>query len=191
MKANKDTMLNKICLLVLILLFASLSSTAQIEVDHISLKEFKQTGFGGFLNFAIPVSDADYVTAEVGLNYFSDKYDEDLAMVPFILGYRYTINRSGTGIYVEPNAGYVYGATTIQEYDANGQLIADENGTILNENISGATAGVNIGYLFKPAGHIQFNIALRFEHGFGPFPTNMVGLRIAHAFTFGRRDKDE
>lgn len=184
-------LLKKITLLLCVCLFTHLYTHAQIEVDHISLKEFKQTGFGAFLNFAIPVSDADYVTAEVGLNYFKDKYDEDLAMVPMLAGYRFTINRSGTGIYVEPNAGYLYGTTSIQEYNAQGQLVADENGNILNEKISGATAGVNIGYLFKPEGHIQFNIALRYEHSFGPFATNMVGLRIAHAFTFGRKNNDD
>ena len=31
--------------------------SAQIEVARISTKDFKATGFGGFLNFSIPVSN--------------------------------------------------------------------------------------------------------------------------------------
>ena len=174
--------------LVLILIYAA--SDAQIEVDHITLKEFKSTGFGAFLNFSLPVSDADYVTLEAGLHYFVDKYDEDLGMIPVLAGYRFTIDRSGTGFYIEPNAGYVYGSSTIEQYNSLGQEVIDENGNRAYEKVSGATAGANIGYLFKPGNHIQFNVALRFEHSFGDFPTNMIGLRIAHAFTFGRRNED-
>lgn len=160
---------------------------AQIEVEHISMKEFKSTGFGGFLNFSMPVSDANYATIEAGLQYFNDKYDEEVALIPVLLGYRYTLNQSGTGFYVEPNAGYCFGSTTVQEYDANGGILSDGNGNWLYEKVNGPVAGVGVGYLFEP-GKIQFNLALRYQHTFGSTPTNLFAFRISHAFTFGRRD---
>lgn len=170
-----------------IFLSGFLYSQAQIEVDHIALKDFKKTSLGAFLNFSIPVSDADYATAEAGLLYFVNKYTEDLGMIPMLAGYRYTINRSGTGLYVEPNAGYVYGSSTIGVYNELGQQQSDGDKWAY-EKVSGPSAGINVGYLFKYSGHIQFNVALRYEHSFGNASTNLLGFRISHAFTFGRRD---
>lgn len=57
-----------------LLLSALISSfhccNAQIEVAHIKLKDFKATGFGAFLNFSFPVSQANYVTVKGGVQYF-------------------------------------------------------------------------------------------------------------------------
>lgn len=46
-----------------VLIVCAFICKAQIEVDHLTMKNFEATGFGGFLNFSIPVSDANYVTA--------------------------------------------------------------------------------------------------------------------------------
>jgi hypothetical protein len=89
---------------------------AQLQVDHLSFKGFSATGFGGFLNVAIPVSDADYLTAELGLDVFSSN-DYHVVTLPILVGYRYTFNRTGAGFYIEPNAGYSYGGTDIQLAD--------------------------------------------------------------------------
>src|SRR5215211_5631311 len=105
--------LKKQLLILNFILLCSLFCTAQIEVAHVSVKDFKSTGFGGFLNFSLPLSEANYVTLEGGLQYFKNKYDEELALIPVLLGYRYTINQSGSGLYVEPNAGYCFGESTI------------------------------------------------------------------------------
>ena len=138
----------------------------------------------------MPVSDANYATIELGLQYFNDKYDEEVAMIPVLLGYRYTLNHSGTGLYVEPNAGYCFGSTTVMEYDANGSPLSDGNGHYLYEEIKGPVAGVGVGYLFEPGGKIQFNLALRYQRTFGNTPSNLFAFRISHAFTFGRRNND-
>ena len=164
-------------------------STAQIEVAHVSIKDFKAIGFGGFLNFSVPISEADYVTLEGGLQYFTNKDEETAGLIPVLLGYRYTLNRSGTGFYVEPNAGYNFGGTTIGVYE-NDSPVSDGDGNWLYEKISGPTAGINIGYLFQPGGRVQFNLALRYEHSFGSTSTNMVSFRVSHAITFGRRSDD-
>lgn len=153
------------------LLFSFTFCNAQIEVAHISAKDFKAFGFGGFLNFSIPVSEAtNYVTLEGGLQYFKDKNTNVLALYPVLVGYRYTLDQSGTGLYVEPNAGYIFSTSDYSDY-------------------SGAAAGIGVGYLID-LGNIPFNFGLRYEHSFGNPATNVFSFRIAHSFNFGRRNND-
>lgn len=181
-------LLKKQLFILYFLLLACISSNAQIEVTHITVKNFKATGFGGFLNFSLPVSEANYITIEGGLQYFKNKYEEDLAFIPVFLGYRYTLNQSGTGFYVEPNAGYSFGASTIGKYNEFDSPIPDGNGGWAYEKVAGPTAGMGFGYLFEYSGRTQINLGLRYEHSFGNTGTNVFAFRISHAFTFGRRD---
>jgi len=171
------------------LLFVCTICTAQIEVAHVSLKDFKAFGFGGFLNFSLPVSEASFVTIEGGIQYFKNKYDEDLGLIPVLLGYRYTLNQSGTGLYVEPNAGYTFGVSSIQTYDEVGSLISDNNGNLVYHKVAGPSAGIGMGYLLEVGRRTQFNIGLRYEHSFGQTGTNVFALRLSHAFTFSRRSE--
>lgn len=164
----------------LFVLFACHTSHAQIEVDHLFTKGFSATGFGGFLNFAVQTSDADFVTTEIGLGYFSSN-DNNIALAPLLVGYRYTLDRTGLGFYVEPNAGYSFGATDIQ--------LVDNLGDFRDANVAGPAAGAAFGYLFPLTSGIQFNLSLRYEHIFGSdLAPNTISLRIAHAITFGRRE---
>jgi hypothetical protein len=160
-------------------LIACTTLKAQIQVDHLSFNGFSAVGFGGFFNFAVPVSDANYVTGEIGLDVFSSN-GNNVALAPMLIGYRYTLDGSGYGFYVEPNAGYSFAGTDIQ--------IVDAQGNYSDQNISGASAGLGFGYLFEPSGRIQFNLGIRYEHIFGNLGSNMFSFRISHAFTFGRRD---
>ncbi len=175
-------------LLLCLLLSGYLFSNAQMEVNHVSLKGFKKNGFGAFLNFSTPVSEANYVTLEGGLQYYINEYDEGLGLIPVLAGYRHTLNGGGAGLYVEPNAGYMFGSSSIEEYDPNGNPVQNGN-DVAHIKVAGPAAGVSVGYLFDPAG-IQFNLSLRYEHSFGPYPVNTFGFRIAHSFTFGRRKSD-
>ncbi|MDP4132180.1 MAG: hypothetical protein Q8939_18635 [Bacteroidota bacterium] len=154
-------------------------ATAQIQVDYLSFKGFSSVGFGAFFNFSVPVSDANYVTGEAGLDVFS-RNEDHVAIAPVLLGYRYTLNGSGTGIYVEPNVGYSFAGTDIQ--------VVDQSGVYADQKISGISTGIGFGYLFEPSGSIQFNLGLRYEHIFGNAGSNMFSFRISHAFIFGRRD---
>lgn len=147
---------------------------AQIEVARVSVKNFKAIGFGGFLNFSFPVSDANYATIEGGVQYFS-KDEEYLALIPVLAGYRYTLDQSGSGIYAEPNVGYNFGFSTIRD-DGYDEL-----------KVAGPAAGMTVGYLFEPGGSIQFNVGLRYEHIFANAQTNAYSIRISHAFTLGKR----
>jgi hypothetical protein len=82
--------------------------------------------------------DADEITAELallGLDGLSAGF------LPFKAGYRYTLNRTGFGFYLEPQAGYAYG---------------DDYG----EKANGFVGTANLGYLFQPLGGVRFDLAL-------------------------------
>ena len=160
---------------------------SQIEVAYIKMKDFKAIGFGGFLNFSLPVAEsAHYLTLEGGLQYFKDKHDQDVALAPVLVGFRYTLDQSGTGLYAEPFLGYTFGASSLPRYE-NGAPVWGPDGIVLSQKVAGAAAGAGIGYLFEPSGKIQFNIGLRYQHTFGPAQANVMAFRVSHNFTFGGR----
>ena len=165
-------------LIISFFLIAATSLKAQLQVDYLSFKGYSAWGLGGFFNFAVPVSDANYVTGEIGIEVFS-RNEENVVMAPLLIGYRYTVDGSGTGFYLEPNVGYSFAGTDIQ--------IVDENGIYTDQKVSGFSSGMTLGYLFQPSGRIQFNLGLRYEHTFfDNGGSNMLSFRISHAFTFGK-----
>jgi hypothetical protein len=90
--------------LIIAFLFICSCVHAQPEVAHLKSKGFSATGFGGFLNIALPVSEGNAVKTEAGFYIFKEN-DNNVVLVPFLLGYRYTFDGSGTGLYIEPTAG--------------------------------------------------------------------------------------
>jgi hypothetical protein len=159
---------------------------AQIEVTHVSSKDFTATGFGGFLNFSIPVTETDAVTLE-GAAYVYSSNDSHMVVVPALVGWRHLLDPNNDyGFYTEPVAGYSFGATDIQKYDANGNALNDANGNQIDQKVAGPTAGFGFGYLFPESGRIRFNISLRYEHTFvvGDPALNIISLRVSHSFTF-------
>jgi hypothetical protein len=177
--------MKRICTLLISCFFVT-QSIAQIEVDYVKLKDFSAVGFGGFLNFAIPVGESDFATVEGGVQFFTNKYTEELYLLPVIAGYRYTLDRSGYGFYAEPNAGYTFGGSTIMVYDEQGSPLSDGDDWLYRKP-AGPTAGIAFGYLFDPGGKIQLNLALRYQRGFGTDGTNVFSFRVSHAITFGRK----
>lgn len=167
-------------------LFSFTFLNAQIEVAHLAFKGFSATGFGGFLNVAVPVTEGNSITAEAG--FYSFKKDDDLTViVPFLLGYRYTLNGSGTGLYIEPTAGYTIGGSDIQKTNQfNSPIVVD--GKFAEQKVVGVTSGIGTGYIFP--GSLAFNIGMRYQHVFvSKDPAlNLFSLRISHSFSFGRRD---
>lgn len=159
---------------------------AQIEVAHLTFKGFSATGFGGFLNVAVPVTEGNSITAEAG--FYSFKKDEDLTvLIPFLLGYRYTLNGSGAGLYIEPTAGYTIGGTDRTKTDAvNSPIMVD--GKYVEQKVAGVTTGIGTGYIFP--GSLAFNIGLRYQHVFvSKDPAlNLFSLRVSHSFSFRRRE---
>lgn len=163
---------------------------SQIEVARLSFKGFSAFGFGGFLNFAVPVSEGSSITAEAGFYIFKNDDDEAVALVPLLLGYRYSFNQTGTGFYVEPTLGYTIGASDVAKYDENGSLIPNPDGTgWLEYQAKGMTAGLGTGYIIP--GRFALNIGLRYQRVFVSKDPglNMFSLRLSHPITFGRRSE--
>jgi len=179
-------LIKKLLLAAILVCFFSIAQ-AQIEVAHITSKDFNATGFGGFLNFSIPIDDANAGIVEGGVYVFSSN-DSHEAVAPVLLGYRHLLaDGSDYGFYVEPVAGYTFGATDIQAYDANGTPLTKPNGDELDQKVAGPVGGLGFGYLFPQSGTIRFNISLRYEHTFvtGGYPAlNIIALRISHSFSF-------
>jgi hypothetical protein len=170
---------------VLICLFSV--AHAQIEVAHLSSKDFSATGFGGFLNFAVPVNDANAAIIEGGVYVFSSNGSHE-AVAPALAGYRHLLSDATyNGFYVEPVAGYTFGGTDIQAYDSNGTPLIKPDGDEIDQKVAGPVGGLGFGYLFQQSGHIRFNISFRYEHTFvvgGDPQLNIIALRISHSFSF-------
>ncbi|MEO6820761.1 MAG: hypothetical protein ABI266_04900 [Ginsengibacter sp.] len=162
--------IKKCCLLLNFLLFFSITSHAQIEVAHVSSKGYSAIGYGAFLNFSLAVSEGSYATLEGGVQYFKDKNKGEFTSIPFLAGFRYTLNQSGEGFYVEPTAGYAF---SMSDYDEG----------------NGIAAGLGMGYLFDIT-NIPFNVGIRYLHSFDNSNANVISLRISHSLTFGRRNRD-
>lgn len=179
--------LKRIVFLLILSSFGFSSLKAQLEVAHLSTKGFSSTGFGGFFNLAVPVDEGVSITGEFGV-YFFKSSDNSIAMAPFLLGYRYMLDGSSTGWYVEPAAGYTIGFTDITKFDKAGNAMYTDNGDPLNKKGKGVTGALSSGYVFP--GRISFNLGLRYQHVFvgGDPSLNMLSFRVSHSFSFGKRD---
>jgi hypothetical protein len=171
----------------LILLFSSLFSfafaNAQLEVSHLYAKGFSSTGVGAFFNWGTLVSPGDAITFETGLIIYS----HTVVIPSGLVGYRHTFNKKGTGLFVEPQLTYLYGASNIPKRDSTEfPLLSDGKGYINQPNISGLTPSLELGYIFP--GKFAFNLGVRYQHVFvfGDPAVNILSLRVAHTFVFGR-----
>ncbi|MEO9020727.1 MAG: hypothetical protein ABI237_12340 [Ginsengibacter sp.] len=148
-------------------------SNAQIEGAYVTTKDFHAVGFGAFLNFSLPIQEVNYITIDAGYLFFKDKNTTELDLVPLLLGYRYTLDQTGSGWYVEPNAGYTF--DVLQDWGHNAQ---------------GVAAGIGLGYLVD-LGSIPFNFSARYEHILGTPASNIFSLRIAHSLSLRFRKSND
>lgn len=172
---------------IVLLLFFTIPSNAQLGAMKLvgkGTKDYK-FGFGAFIKTGIAASEGSDVTLEVGANIFflNDGYGttDGTIMCPLKVGYRYTLNGTGKGLYVEPQLGYnLYGVTSL----------TDDNGETTNLKYHGIVAAAGTGYLFSVGG-ISLDVNLRYEtviaHGGS---NNMMSLGITKFFGFGRRNAD-
>lgn len=175
--------MSKGILTISLLFFFIIQANAQLGVMKLVGNDTKnyKLGFGAFIKAGFPVSDAADATLEIGVDYFPSKDDgEGTAMCPLKVGYRYTLNGTGEGFYVEPQVGYnVYGVTSLLDNDGN-NVDLKYHGVVL------AAGG---GYLFS-IGNVPIDINLRYEtviaHGGS---NNLVSLGITKGFSFGKRDR--
>ncbi len=176
--------------LAVIVLFSSLSqpiTQANAQLGAMKLvgnnTSKSSLGFGAFIKSGYPVSEGSDVTLEIGANIFflNDGYGtaDGTIMCPLKAGYRYTLDGTGEGFYVEPQVGFnLVGVTSL--HDANGNQI--------NLNYHGVVFAAGIGYLFD-MWHAPFDLNLRYEtviaHGGS---NNMISLGISRFISFKKRD---
>jgi hypothetical protein len=171
-----------------ILFFSVTLANAQLGVMKLVGKNTSDytIGFGAFIKAAHPVSEGSDVTLEIGANIFilNDGYGsgDGTIMCPLKAGYRYTLNGTGSGFYVEPQVGFnIVGVTSL--HDANGNQV--------NLNYHGAVFAAGTGYLFN-IGHAPFDLNLRYEttiaHGGS---NNFISLGISRFIRFKKRDTEE
>jgi len=162
-------------------LFSFSQINAQIEAAVLLGNKYPHSsfGFGAFLNVGIPVSDAGYGTIEAAADFFLDWSsggEYGIALVPVMVGYKHTLNGTGLGWYVQPQAGY--------------NIVGAISNDYVDEKIHGFAWAGTFGYLFNPGNRIQFDIGLRYESVlYKGGSINFVALRIAHSFLIGRRDR--
>lgn len=183
--SNQTTAMSKGLLATFLSFLFMIPASAQLGAMKLVGKDTKdyKTGFGAFVKTGIPVTDGSDVTLEVGADIFflNDGYgDADgTIMCPLKAGYRYTLNGTGEGLYVEPQVGYdLYGITSLR----------DENGQLINLKYHGAILAAGTGYLFYLWG-VSFDVNLRYEtviaHGGS---NNFISLGITKYFSFKKRD---
>jgi hypothetical protein len=171
-----------------ILFFSIIQANAQLGVMKLVGKNTSNytIGFGAFLKTAYPVSEGSDVTLEIGADIFflGDGYGtaDGTIMCPLKAGYRYTLNGSGMGFYIEPQAGFnLVGVTSL--HDANGNQV--------NLKYHGAVFAAGTGYLFL-IGHTPFDLNLRYEtvidHGGS---NNFISLGLTRFISFKKRNTDE
>jgi len=172
---------------------------AQVEGVYIKATKFEAAGIGGFLNVGLQISQGDYITAEGGFRHAKGdyifhtqwseeeiKYENEIKFVPVLLGYRYTVNRSGRGFYIEPYAGYNFSKVSFIQYEQMGWC-GNDYSPLPESKIAGPTTGLGVGYLFKPVGRMHLNLALRYDHSYGEAGLDVFALRLSHSLTIGRK----
>ena len=173
----------KSSLIIALIIMGSIESKAQVEVLRVSVKDFKAFGFVGFLNFSFPISEeTTYLTIERGYQYLKDEYDDVVGYIPVLLGYRYTLDRSGSGLFVEPFGGYSFGDANIYKYTDDGYAVYDDEGMQVKEKVAGPTVGLGFGYLFPSEDNRKYNLALRYSRTISEAHTNTFGLRFSYNF---------
>ena len=163
-----------------------MQANAQISVIKLVGNDTKDysIGFGAFIKSGFPVTDAADVTLELGADIFFMKgYGTDYGtiMCPLKAGYRYTLNGTGQGLYVEPQVGYnLVGITSLP----------NDYGDDINLKYHGVVLAAGAGYLFT-IGRAPFDFNLRYEtviaHGGS---NNLVSLGISRFIFFRKRDAE-
>lgn len=165
-------------ILVCALFLCAATIHAQLEVAKLlgGKGDDYKLGYGAFLKLGYPVSEASDVNVEIGATFFSAKTGggDGLAIIPLKAGYRYTINGTGSGVYVEPQVGFNIYGTELNNGDGpfNGPMWA-----------------IGTGYLFQPLGGLRLNLGLRYESIlYKGGSLNYLALRLSHDLSLMKRE---
>ena len=169
-----------------LLFFLIARTNAQISVIKLVGNDTKDysIGFGAFVKGGFPVSEAADLTLEIGADIFFLKgYGSEYGtiMCPLKAGYRFTLDGTGQGFYLEPQVGFnLVGVTSLPS----------ETGSDINLNYHGVVFAAGGGYLFN-IGRAPFDVNFRYEtviaHGGS---NNLISLGISRFISFGKRERD-
>ncbi len=172
-------------ILASILFFIVTSAEAQLGVmKMVGNNTSKYSyGIGAYIKGIFPLTEASDLTLELGANIFfldDGGSGDGTAVVPIKAGYRYSLNGTGMGFYVEPQVGYnIYGVTS-----------ANIDGYTQNFKFHGLVLATGTGYLFK-VGNTPLDLNLHYEtiidHGGSD---NYISLGISFYLRFGKRDNE-
>lgn len=179
--------MNKGILAILILFFSITEAKAQLGVMKLVGKNTKdyKLGFGAFIKSGFPVNEGSDITleGEVDIFFLDDGYGsaDGTIMCPLKAGYRYTLNKTGQGLYIEPQAGFnLYGITSLH----------DDNGNEINLKYHGVVFAVGTGYLFT-LWNQPFDLNFRYEtviaHGGS---NNLISLGLSRFIRIKKRDTE-
>jgi hypothetical protein len=171
-------------LLLICTLGLAVIANAQAELAQVINKNNSATGLGVYLHFGFPIKKSSEVTGEFGFYYFAPQPNHML-MFPMLAGYRYILNGTRSGIYLEPQAGYSFGTSDIHKTDGNGNLIYQNDETV-DQKVSGMTGAMTVGYLFPK---MPLQLGVRFAHIFvsGDPTQSIISFRASYVVSFGRR----
>ena len=184
---NPNRLMNKGIIAALVLLFSITGAKSQLSVMKLvgnGTKDYK-LGFGAFIKAAFPVNEGSNITLEGAVNIFflDDGYSSynGTIMCPLKAGYRYTLNKTGQGLYIEPQVGFnLYGLTSLQ----------DDYGKQIDLKYHGVVFAAGTGYLFTVWDQ-PFDLNFRYEtviaHGGS---NNFISLGISRFISFKKRDSE-
>lgn len=173
-------------LAVSLVFFLVVHANAQIGVMKLVGNNTKDyaIGFGAFIKTGFPASEAAFFTLELGANIFPLKgyrTEYGTIMCPLKAGYRYTLNGTGKGFYVEPQVGFNLLGVTSLPNDYGNDVDLKYNGIVL-------AAGT--GYLFT-IWRSPFDLNLRYETVIAHGGSNsLLSLGISRFISFGKRNTD-
>jgi len=165
-------------LFTLALIFISFKLSGQIQISKLlgTNSDKFSTGYGGFIKYSYPISTGSDISLEIGFVTFSLKSNSAYGwvIVPLKAGYRYTLNQTGYGFYLEPFLGYNFVGIDPED-----------------KKFTGLLYGAGTGYLFKPLGKINFDLGVQYEsavHSGGA--ANYLSFRLTHNFGGGLRNNE-
>jgi len=177
---NQLSTLKKLFLIPLFIIGCVSCLNAQLFISKLTGKGSSKynTGYGAFLRLGFHISEADEITGEIGFNDYTlkDLPTYGILTAPLKVGYQYTIDRTGSGFYLEPQLGYnivgivpSYNNTTYQEEETK---------------FKGVVGTINGGYIMNwESIGTKINFGLRYESVFyGGGSVHAAGMFLLFSF---------